>query len=99
MIRSFEDSGCKASFDVEVDVAMNKEHAWIIGLEAPDGRRVGIDEDGVAAYGYLRKGLCAIIHGLVGGTSVDDLELVAMHVPRMAAGIEVIDHYFNNVIV
>jgi hypothetical protein len=77
------------------NLPMNKEHAWIIGLEAPDGRRVGIDEDGVAAYGYSRKGLCAIIHGLIGGTSVDDLELVAMHVPRMAAGIEVIDHYFN----
>jgi hypothetical protein len=74
---------------------MNKEDAWIIGLEAPDGRRIGIDKDGVAAYGHLRKGLCAIIHGRVGGTSVDDLELVAMHVPGMAAGIEVIDNYFN----
>ena len=76
---------------------MNKEDARIVGLKPPDSRRVGIDKDDVAAYRYLRKALRAVPHGRVSCTSIDDLELVTMHVPRVAAGIEVIDYDFNTI--
>lgn len=76
---------------------MNKEDAWIVGLKPPDSRRVGIDKDDVAAYRHLRKLLRAVPHGRVSGTPIDDLELVAMHVPRVTTSIEVIDYDFNTI--
>jgi hypothetical protein len=64
-------------------------------LEAPDDRGIGIDEYNVSTNGHCGYRLLAVPHGRVGLASVDDLELVAMHVPWMAAGVEIVDHNFD----
>lgn len=45
----------------------------------------------------MRGVLGTVPHWGVGGAAVDDLELVAVHVPWVAASIEVIDYNFDAV--
>lgn len=74
---------------------MNKIYPRVIGLEAPYGRGVGIDYYDVPANRDLGNSLCTIPHWCVGIAAVDDLELVAVHMPRVPTTVEIIDHNFD----
>jgi hypothetical protein len=77
---------------------MNKENSWVISLEAPDGGGVGVDHYDVSADWNLGYFLRTIPHRSVCISAIHDLELVAVHVPRMTATVEIIDYYFYTVL-
>jgi hypothetical protein len=76
---------------------MNQKHSRVVGLETPDNRGVSVDEHGVSANWHWGYGLCAVPHRGICVSSVNNLELVAMHVPRVAAGVEIVDHDLNTI--
>ena len=73
---------------------MNEKDSRVISLEAPDGGGVGVDEYDVPANRNLGNFLGSIPYGRVYVSAIDDLELVAVHVPRVTACVEIVDHYF-----
>ena len=79
------------------DLPMNQKHSRVVGLETPDSRGVCVNENDISASWHRGYGLCAVPHRCVGISSEDDLELVAVHVPRVAASVEVVDHDLNTI--
>ena len=76
---------------------MDQKHSRVVSLETPDSRGVGVNENDISTNWHSGCGLCAVPHRRICVSSEDDLELVAVHVPRVAAGVEVVDHDLNTV--
>jgi len=74
---------------------MNKEDSGIVSLEAPYGRGVGVDHHDVPTDRNLRHLLCPVPHSCVFIPVIHDLKLMAMHVPRMASGIVIVNYDFD----
>lgn len=77
---------------------MNQKHARIISGESPHRARVRIHHNGIPSYGDITHSLCSIPHWCICRRAVDDLELVAVHVPRVGTRVEIIDDYFDAVV-
>ena len=73
---------------------------WVVGYEAEGHVAAAVDFDDVAAYGRRGgvDGFPAVDAGVGGGT-LDDLEVVAVDVERVAAAVEVVDDDFDDVVV
>jgi hypothetical protein len=76
---------------------MHQKHPRIISSESPHRTRVRIHHDGIPAHGNGTYRLCPIPHGCVLWRAVDDLELVAVHVPWVGTCVKIIDYYFDAV--
>lgn len=86
-----------AVLECDRDLPMNQKHSRVVGLETPDDRRIGVDKHDVSPNGDCGYSLRAVPHRRVCVSSVDDLELMAVHVPRVASGVEVVDHNLNTI--
>ena len=82
----------------EVALPMYQKHPRIISREAPHRTRIRINHNRVPAHGDIIHNLCAVPHRCVSWGAVDDLELVAVHVPRVGARVEIIDYHFDAVL-
>ena len=73
---------------------------WVVRYEAEGHVTTPVDFDDVATYRRCRGvgGFPTVDTG-VGGGALYYLEIVAVYVERMAAVIEIVDHYFNYVVV
>ena len=73
---------------------------WVVCYKAEGHITTTIDFDDVAAYRRCRgvDGFPTVDAG-VGGGALYYLEIVAVYVERMAASIEIVDHYLNYVVV
>jgi hypothetical protein len=78
---------------------MHQKHPRVISRESPHRTRVRIHHNGIPTYGDIPHCLRPIPHGCIGRRAVDDLELVAVHVPRVRTRVEIIDYYFDAVCV
>ena len=73
---------------------------WVVGYEAEGHVTAPVDFDYVATYGRCGgvDGLSAVDAG-VGCGALHYLEIVAVDMDRMAACVEIVDHYFDYVVV
>ena len=73
---------------------------WIVGYEAEGHVAVRVHFDDVAADGRCGgvEGFSAVDAG-AGGGALHYLEIVAVDVEGMAASVEIVDHYFNYVVI
>jgi hypothetical protein len=78
---------------------MHQKHPRVISRESPHRARVRIHHNGIPTYGDIPHSLRPIPHGCIGRRAVDDLELMAVHVPRVRTRVEIIDYYFDAVCV
>jgi hypothetical protein len=79
----------------EINIPMHQKHPRIISSKSPHRTRVRIHHNGIPAHGNGTHRLCPIPHGCVLWRAVDDLELVAVHVPWVGTRVEIIDHHFD----
>ena len=77
------------------DIPMDQVYSRVGSLEPPYRRSIGIYHNYIPPHRDLRYRLAAIPHGCVCVAAIDDLELVAVHVPWMGAGVIVVNNYFN----
>jgi hypothetical protein len=79
-----------------------KEEAliWVVGAESNHEVPAGVHHERVSTHGY--RGEVGVVVGLVVtcviGAAQDGLEDVAVEVKGMAAGIVVVDDYFDNLV-
>jgi hypothetical protein len=76
---------------------MHQKHPRIISCESPHRTRIRIHHDGIPTHGDVPHSLCPIPHWCIGRRAVDDLELVAVHMPRVGTRVKIIDYYFDAV--
>jgi hypothetical protein len=78
---------------------MDQKHPRVISRESPHRARIRIHHNGIPTHGDIPHSLRPIPHGCIGRRAVDDLELVAVHVPWVRARVAIIDYYFDAVCV
>jgi hypothetical protein len=73
---------------------------WVVGAESDDEVSAGVDHEGVSAHGY--RGEVGVVVGLVVacvfGAAQDGLEGVPVEMKGMAAGVVVVDDYFDDLV-
>lgn len=98
LLRRLDEGGRQAHLDVPLNVAVEEEDTGVIDLEAQHGIRVGIDGDGVAAWRGLIEGqIMPCPRASVAGRTVQNLELMSVHVERMDGTIEIVDNNFDDI--
>ena len=80
-----------------LDMAMEEPHARIIRLEAHHHIPASLDLDGIAPHRFGGEAalLARVDAGVFGGAG-DDLEVVAVQVHGVPAGVEVVDDDFDD---
>ena len=97
-IRSLDERSGHACFNVEFGVAMEEPDTRVVGDEADGDAHAGIHDHGVTSHGCCGSGVETGPHGLV-ACAVDDLELMAMEMEGVGAGVVVVEVDFNDLAV
>jgi hypothetical protein len=82
----------------EGEIPMYQKHPRIISRKSPHRTRIRIHHNRIPPHRNIPYSLCPIPHWRVGWRAVDDLELVAVHVPWVGTRVEIIDYYFDTII-
>lgn len=84
------DHGCdQAGFNVPLDVAMEQEDTWVVGLEAQHNVAASVDLNCVTTRRYFGNFDFLWVVGSIGIRAGNDLEGVAVEMPWMMAAIAV----------
>ena len=99
----FDDSGEEAGSEMPVNMAMEGPDTWIVGSESIDEIATCLDFHYVSSSWCGRGGGCWRAGILVWSgewwRALDHLEVMAVHVDWVAAGVAIVDHDFDNVVV
>ncbi len=79
-------------------MAVEEPHTGVVSDEAEGNADAGIHDHGVASHGRCGSTVETRPHGLV-ASAVDDLELMAVKMERVGAGVVVVEIDFNNLAV